>query len=88
MVHYITTHNAEGKAILSSSSPATPAKIPIGEDNYLEVLYSTQNWPPSVVGEDSLDSYAAEHAQGTSGGGICPPEGISSYGEIHSVKDG
>ena len=82
MAHYITTHNADGKAIVSAGSPATPTKIPIGGDNYLEVLYSTQKLLPSVAGEDSLETYNKEHTEGISGGGICPPNGASTYGEM------
>ena len=82
MAHYITTHNADGKAILSAGSPTTPVKVPIGGDNHLEVLYSTQKLLPSVAGEDSLETYTKEHAEGTSEGGICPSEGASTYGEM------
>jgi hypothetical protein len=81
MAHYITTHNADGKAVLSAGSPATLAEIPNGGDNQPEVLYSTQKLVPSAANEDSLETYIKGHAEGTSEGGICPPKEASTYGD-------
>jgi hypothetical protein len=45
---HITTHNSEGKAILSTALPSEPAWQPIGDSVNFFLAYTTRTFPVSL----------------------------------------
>ena len=50
---YITTHNAEGKAVLSAAIPAEPKWQPVGDAVNFFLAYTTRTFPVSLKTEGS-----------------------------------
>lgn len=76
MSHYITTHDAQGRSILSDKTPTAPHElfIPGGK---MEIIYSSHHFPPTLATEEDIDQYVHDRTNGIEGG-ICPPQGTAA----------
>jgi quercetin dioxygenase-like cupin family protein len=84
---YITTHNAEGKAIFSDRvSQATPKlEIPIGN---IQIISSTHKFPVDLSKQSDIEQYENDRKQPMFPGTrrICPEDGTAVC--IMSLKPG
>ncbi|KAI5357574.1 Putative rmlC-like cupin domain superfamily, rmlC-like jelly roll protein [Septoria linicola] len=81
MSNYITTHNAQGKAIFAEAS-APHHKIPIQlgldpEVASMTFLYTTESFPPNLSSESDIEQYSLHRSNGLPPGQICTPAGTS-----------
>lgn len=86
MSNYITTHNAEGKAVFSSKVPQEQKKIAmhpgqkdLEKDGYLQVVYSNHTFKPNLSTEADIDKYEQDRLKPDfPQGHICPPGGAAT----------
>lgn len=78
MPNYITTHNAEGKAIFSNAIPSEPHKIPLAPNSpsTLEIVYTSHVPKPDFTTETDLTQYTHDRIHSLPPGQICPPNGF------------
>jgi quercetin dioxygenase-like cupin family protein len=78
MSNYITTHDASGKAIFSTSIPREHHNfdLPLGKMSF---IYVSSAFPTNVSVDDDIAEAAKARTQGLGGPGqICPPGGTSA----------
>jgi quercetin dioxygenase-like cupin family protein len=84
---YVTTHNAEGKAVFSDKVSQEPPKmdIPIG---HIQIISSTHNFPVNLSTESDIEHYQNDCKQAMFSGTrrICPDGGTAVC--IMSLKPG
>ena len=63
MSNYITTHNAEGKAIFSDAFPEETKQQMIGKDAAFVLGYTTDEYPADLSGDKDIESYRKYESQ-------------------------
>ena len=77
MSQIVTTHDANGKAVFSSSIPEQQRSFPIPLGR-MTLLYTTHRSPPNVNTERDIDQFAHDRTDGLGPGVACPPGGTSA----------
>ncbi|KAI4283251.1 MAG: hypothetical protein L6R38_002293 [Xanthoria sp. 2 TBL-2021] len=77
MSNYITTHNAEGKAIFSDSIPTARHVIDNGMI-ILEYIYTGHSFPANLSSEADITQFDHDRIHGPAPGSTLPPKGFAT----------
>ncbi|KAF2172601.1 hypothetical protein M409DRAFT_16565 [Zasmidium cellare ATCC 36951] len=76
MSNYITTNNAEGKAVFTDKIPAPRYKIDT-PNLTIEFVYTSHKSIPDLSTEKDIDQYVHDRINGLGPRGAMPPEGVA-----------
>ena len=77
MPHYITTHDADGRAIFSDKTPQEHTQLPAGF-GHMEIISTAHSFPANISTEADIDQYNHDRQHGLSTNFICPERGTAA----------
>lgn len=78
MPQYITTHDANGRAVFHQQSPLENVKLLAGKGS-MEIISTTHSFPTDVSADSDIKAYLHDRIHGLAPTNpICPPNGTST----------